>query len=431
MVDIDQPLPDLRADERYRDAWVVLCRGGIPRSVVILDLTAGESAIQDRLSQSLAQAVASEPSILELPRVPDGDLPRISLVIPTVVARVDDLGLCLDNVEQLDYPNFDVVLVDNRRVIPTPDPLVAIVRDRRGLRVVREPVPGASAARNAGVAHAEGDVIVFTDDDVRVERQWLRAIGTRMTLDPELDALTGLILPAELESPAQIWFEQYFGGMGSERTFASVTLEADPTCWWPFRGSRVLVRDSKGAKIKTFSIYGVGAYGASANMAVKKSAFERVGGFDVILGIGTPTFGGEDLGVMINILWTGGRIAYEPAAFANHRHRREYPELLKQIDGYGIGLTAMLTSLTLNDPRHLLSIASQLPRALRWKATQGVERARKTRANPNSNDAPVPRYPPGLFKREIWAFLRGPFAYARSRWEFRHTPFESGVKTAQ
>jgi hypothetical protein len=137
----------------------------------------------------------------------------------------------------------------------------------------------------------------------------------------------------------------------------------------------------------------------------------------VTLGLGTPAFGGEDLAVMLAILWSGGRIGYEPAAFVNHRHRREYAELVKQIDGYGLGLTAMLTSMVLSDPRHLLSIASQLPRALRWKTTQGLSRLRERRPDEGAERSITPTYPPGLFKRELWAFARGPFAYARSwRW---------------
>ena len=92
--------------------------------------------------------------------------------------------------------------------------------------MVRERRPGISAARNAGVAAATGEIIAFTDDDVRVDPLWLRAIGERFASDSAIEAVTGLILPAELETPAQVWFERYYGGFSGERTFAPLTLKA-------------------------------------------------------------------------------------------------------------------------------------------------------------------------------------------------------------
>jgi hypothetical protein len=95
------------------------------------------------------------------------------------------------------------------------------------------------------VADAKGDVVAFTDDHVYADRRWLRALGARFALDPALGAVTGLILPAELESPAQVWFERYYGGFGGERSFRAVTLEAAPSSSILPRGARVPVRSTK------------------------------------------------------------------------------------------------------------------------------------------------------------------------------------------
>jgi hypothetical protein len=294
-----------------------------------------------------------------------------------------------------------------------------MVQDRPWLRVLRERRPGVSAARNTGAAAASGEVVAFTDDDVRVDCQWLRAIGTRFALNPRVEAVTGLILPAELETPAQIWFERYYGGFSGERTFAPVTLEADASHRWLLSGSRVLARDANAVEPRRISVLAVGGYGAGANIAIRKSTFERIGGFDYALGAGTLTHGGEDLAMMISILWTGGQVGYEPAAFVHHRHRQEYAELLKQMHGYGLGFTAMLTSLVRNDPRHLLSILSQLPKIILWKAAQLVDRVRGRRRNGVNDQGTVPSYPSTLFRRETWAYLRGPRAYLRSRTAWR------------
>lgn len=410
--DIDGDVPELRADSQYQNAWVVLTAGGVPRKMVMLDLSEGEEAVRSRLELLSSTLRATSAELGPKASVRDEDLPKISVVVPTIVGRVEDLGRCIDAIGQLEYPDFEVILVDNRRVLPEEDPLPGLVAARPWLRVIAERRPGISAARNAGVSASTGDIVTFTDDDVRVDPGWLRAIGARFAAEPELEALTGLIVPTELETPSQIWFERYFGGFGSERTFAPVTLDLAPVASW-LRGSQVRVCDAGGAELRRFSIYGVGAYGAGANMSFRRSTLDRIGGFDVILGVGTPAPGGEDLVALVDTLWSGGKIGYEPAAFVHHRHRREYSELLRQIDGYGLGFTAMLVSLVRREPRHLVCIASQLPRALKWKALQGVERLRRGKKTVLAAPS-APLYPSVLFQREIWAFCRGPWAYVKS-----------------
>jgi cellulose synthase/poly-beta-1,6-N-acetylglucosamine synthase-like glycosyltransferase len=315
----------------------------------------------------------------------------------------------------LDYPDFELILVDNRRTTPHPDPLTEMVKDRLWLKVVRESKPGISAARNKGVAESTGEFIAFTDDDVYVDRQWLRAIGTRFMRDPALDAVSGLILPSELESPAQIWFERYYGGFNGQRSFEASTLEAGGSRSKFLRGSRIVVRNDKGIEIKKFSIYGVGAYAAGANMAFRKSALERIGGFDVALGTGTPARGGEDLAAVISTLWTGGRLGFEPSALAHHRHRREYSELLTLMDGNGIGFTALLTSLVRNDPRHLLGLGSQLSLGIRQIIVQRARKIRGVAKGTSSAQSTEPLFPAELAHREFRAYLRGPAAYFKSR----------------
>ena len=69
---------------------------------------------------------------------------------------------------------------------------------------MRENRPGLDWARNRGIAEARHDIIAFTDDDVRVDRAWLRAIGNAF-LDPEIMGVTGFIAPAELESERSVF----------------------------------------------------------------------------------------------------------------------------------------------------------------------------------------------------------------------------------
>jgi hypothetical protein len=169
--------------------------------------------------------------------------------------------------------------------------------------------------------------------------------------------------------------------------------------------------------VRRFAVYGVGAYGAGANMSFRKSALERIGGFDLALGTGTPARGGEDLAAFIGVLWSGGRLAYEPAAIVHHRHRRGTDELLKQLRGNGLGFTAMLTSLVLGDRRHLAGLAWQLPLAVRSMMAQSLSRigggsASEAEARPEGLEDSYPR---SLVLNELRDYPKGPLAYLRSR----------------
>jgi GT2 family glycosyltransferase len=419
MVDIDQPLPQHLPAHGYTSAFVVAISRGVPRGTAVLNLGSDGSLPGEELNEFVRDLELGDTNAFGNLLIAEKDLPKISVVVPSAITRLDDLRRCLDSIRESDYPDFDVILVDNRSSVPSPDPLEDVINERPWLHVVHESRRGSSIARNTGAAALNGDIIAFTDDDVRVDRNWLRAIGTRMTLTPAIELLLGLILPAELESPAQIWFERYFGGMGTERTFRPVTLEPAPEVFRLLRGRSVLVRDSRGREMRRISLYGAGGYGASANMAIRRTTLERVEGFDPTLGAGTPAFGGEDIAMVIDVLWTGGTVGYEPAAFVWHRHRRGYDELLRQTSGYATGVSAMLTRMILDDPRHLLCIASKLHVAAKVKLTD-ARRLKRGSADSDSQNSPTASFPPILFRREVMGLISGPFSYLRSWAWWRH-----------
>ena len=418
-VDVADP-SSLEADVTHASALVVFTQSGVPIFSTMVDLAVSAESLREHIDSAGSSPVTTS-HIRTLFDVSQAELPRISIVIPSIVCRLEDLAISLDSVRDLDYPDYEVILVDNRRQIPRNDSLPGLVEERAWVRVVREPRPGISAARNAGIAHSNGDVIAFTDDDVRVDRRWLRALGARFALNDDLGAVTGLILPAELESPAQVWFERYYGGFGGERSFEALTLEPAIAKLSILRGARVLARDSAGTCTKRFAIYGVGAYAAGANMAFRRSALEKIDYFDVALGAGTPSRGGEDLAALISVLWLGGSVGYEPAAFVHHRHRQDLDDLVSQLDGYGLGFTAMITSLVWHDKRHLLSIAAQIPLvAIRLSASVATRIAGSKRASTTSTTGTrSATYPRALMRSELRAYPRGPIAYLRSRKSWR------------
>ena len=440
-VDLEAPLPSLTADSRYESALVVGWQAGVPIGAVDVDLRENAPNLRQQLAALFTIASNSSPA---LPAIADLILPAISVVVSTIFERKTDLATLLECFAALDYPQVEYVIVDNRPVVPVGDTLAKLVAEHHCVRLIHEPRPGISAGRNAGVAATTNEVVVFTDDDVKVGTDWLRAIGTRFARQPSLQAVTGLILPWELETPAQIWFERYYGGFSGERTYAPLTLEPHRGSLSFLRHSRVNVLDAAGNRQRQFAIYGVGSFGAGANMAFRRAALERIGAFDVALGTGTPSRGGEDLAMFVSILWHGGQIGFEPNAVVHHRHRQTFDGLVKQLRGNGVGFTAMMASLISTDRRHALAIGSQLPLAGYQMIRQGIGRisSARSRRHPlqaypamqptggewtgdgsatdgsgvaTGSDVFSKSYPRGLVINELSRYPIGPVAYLRSR----------------
>jgi cellulose synthase/poly-beta-1,6-N-acetylglucosamine synthase-like glycosyltransferase len=263
--------------------------------------------------------------------------PFASVVVPTVFGRPELLAGVLKALCAMDYPDYEVLVVDNRG-----DPVGPGFDDPR-IRYLATNRPGASAARNEGVRAARGEIVAFTDDDVDVDPGWLRAIVARFVEEPDADCVTGAVLPKELETRAQQWFEEH--GAGSAREYRRASF------------ARVGWKVHDRVAGTTDSLYKLGPYGTGANMAFRASALHKLGGFDEALGPGTPAKAGEDIELFLRLLSTGNRLAVEPAAIVRHTHRRTYPELREQMEGYGRGLTAMLTAAVLRHPSHLVGLA--------------------------------------------------------------------------
>ena len=94
--------------------------------------------------------------------------PRVSVVVCAYDAA-DTIADCLTSLDRLTYPNMEVIVVDDGSRDATGD----IARAYSGVRVVDLANGGLSAARNAGLAAATGEIIAYTDADVRVDPDWL------------------------------------------------------------------------------------------------------------------------------------------------------------------------------------------------------------------------------------------------------------------
>ncbi|NCC31225.1 MAG: glycosyltransferase, partial [Chloroflexia bacterium] len=233
-----------------------------------------QAAILPELGGDLWQAALVRHS--EQQGLPLATLPPFSVVVCTR-ERPESLARCLGSLQHLDYPVYEVVVVDNA----SRDQATAAVVERAGVRYVYEPRPGLDWARNRGWNEATYDLIAYTDDDVVVDPGWLRGLAHSFAA-PEVAVTTGAILPLELETEAQLLFETY-GGM--HKGFKRI-------CFRP-------------ADLRYKQMIASHETGVGANMAFRRTALAHVGGFDTALDVGTPSGGAGDLDMFHRIMVAG------------------------------------------------------------------------------------------------------------------------------
>lgn len=294
----------------------------------------------------------------------------ISIIVCTR-DRSDQLATCLKSLTAIEYPRYEIIIVDNA---PSDDQTALLVKNYP-VRYIRENRPGIGYARNCGISCAQYDLIAFTDDDVSVDRLWLQALNSAFC-DPAVMVVTGLIVPQELETEAQIQHEFGYGGFMSSMKQKS------------FRGKQVPLRDLLWAS----------SFGAGANMALRRQVFADVGLFDTALGVGTPSRSGEDIEMFHRIVSAGYTLLYEPNVIVWHRHRREMAAFSRQLHNNGAGFGSYLLTCARNGS---VSYLKMLNFALRewigWWMTRRLLR-------PHS-------FPRRLIISELLGALTSPFHY--------------------
>jgi GT2 family glycosyltransferase len=316
--------------------------------------------------------------------------PLVSIIVSTR-DRPDSLAKCLPSLLALNYPCYEIIIVDNApTTTATADFIQQAYSDEPRIIYVLEKRPGLSFARNRGIKEAKGEILAFTDDDVIVDPYWLVQLVKAFSSADKVACVTGLGLPFELETQAQAWFEE-FGGFNkgfTRRDFDRTGCYDAHIPLYPFAAGR---------------------FGSGASMAFTAAFLSRINGFDLALGAGTRTGGGEDLAAFFKVITSGYRLVYEPASLMYHSHRREYIQLRKHLYYCGIGLMAYLTKVILDNPLLLFDLIVKVPYGLFFILS--------SRSPKNSNKSKY--YPKELTTIERKGMLYGPFAYMRSRWEIR------------
>jgi glycosyltransferase involved in cell wall biosynthesis len=308
--------------------------------------------------------------------------PEISVVLCTR-DRPDRVAGCIREVARQRYPAYEIVVVDNAPADPSAVPAVLKSLDATvPVRYVTEPRGGLSWARNAGWRAATSDIIAFLDDDEIPDEHWLVELVRGFSAAPAVGCVTGLVLPAELRTQPQQWFEQ-LGGFRQGRGFVQEIFHP----WHP-----------------QSPLYPFPPFGAGANMAFRRGVLADIGGFDVALGAGTPAKASEETLAFARARLADHTIVYQPTAMVAHYHRETLAELKTQLHNYSIGTTAYYTALILWRPRLLLSVLRLVPRAVKdnWPTRDPARMAAM-------RDSPAV-----LIRTQFAGMLKGPLAYLRS-----------------
>ena len=393
-LDIDQDVSDgvfLAAADGYARARLLVRRGRVPIGFVEFGVCEGRIADSD-----LAAQISALPG--DVDAEPQGLLAPVSVVLCTR-DRPELLRSAITSLLALDYPEFEVVVVDNASATDLSAQVVASISDPR-IHLVREPRPGLARARNRGVLEAAHALVAFTDDDVVVDPQWLRGLLDGFRSADDIDCVCGIVPSGELISYSQAYFDGRVTWARSCRP--AVYRLSDPPVGqvlFPFQ---------------------VGQYGTGANFALRRSAILELGGFDEALGVGSPTRGGEDIDMFVRVLLDGRGLTYQPNALVWHRHRADAAALHEQIVGYGVGLGAWIAKL--------LSEWTTAKMVFR-RAGRGLLHTRHmTKVEVSAGLPPAESGARSLAATELRAIARGPIAYISARRAgARKTPLMNSV----
>lgn len=243
---------------------------------------------QDRTPKPAFEIVQKQYAVA--PYFPLAVTPRVSVVIATYNGAAT-LKTCLDSLLLLNYPDYEILLVDDGST----DSTQAIAGQYPTLQNLRHPKnQGLSAARNTGIAAATGEIVAFTDSDCRADEDWLYY-------------LIGDLVASR------------FTGMGGHN-FLPPDDSPTAACVMASPGgpAHVMLNDRLAEHIP------------GCNMAFYRWALQLIGGFD-------PVYrkAGDDVDICWRLQQRGFRIGFNSAGFVWHYRRNTVQAYLRQQVGYG------------------------------------------------------------------------------------------------
>jgi GT2 family glycosyltransferase len=223
--------------------------------------------------------------------------------------RADLIGQAVTSVVDCDHDGIDLHVMDQstddgtERVVSA---LGAQHSERTTIVYHHLEVAGLSRAYNAAFQATTSQVVACTDDDVIVHRDWIRTIERAFAADDRLGALYGqVICPESLRD------------VGPEMIVPALT--------WTER-QRLFHAD------RNYKVWGMGA-----NMAIRRKAFDAIGGFDELMGGGAPLRSSQDYDFSLRMYRRGWAVLLDPEVRVDHYGARRADQWSATEHAYGIG----------------------------------------------------------------------------------------------
>lgn len=249
----------------------------------------------------------------------------------------------LQSIADNDFPksDYEVVLVNNNSTDNTEAECRRFQADNPEVRFryLAETNQGLSHARNCGIRNAQGEVLVYVDDDARVNKAYLRTYADFFLRHPEADAAGGPILPVyETEEPS--WMSHYTRQLVTGKLYLGDAEREFPQ----------------------------GSYPGGGNAAYRKRVFDAVGLFNVELGRkGNSLIGAEEKDLFDKMTSRHIRFFYLPTAILYHiipakKLTQDYFDRLT----YGIGVSERFRTQQISRKKYRRRL---LQEAVKWGGT--------------------------------------------------------------
>lgn len=219
----------------------------------------------------------------------EGCAPSVAVVICTH-NRLLLLERCLQRLQQVDYPDFSVVVVDSAPKSSDAKLLAA----RYGAQYEVSPLKGLSRARNIGARATQTGIIAYLDDDMIPHSAWLRSLIEGFS-DRDVVAVTGPMLALEF----------------ADSIDAGLWSQVD---WAPWGPLRFHIDRSSPQWFERANFGGIG----DGNFALRRTGFDQIRGFDERLGRGAVIDSSEEHYAYFRLVECGFKIAYSPQAIVFH-----------------------------------------------------------------------------------------------------------------
>lgn len=376
-IEVTQPLPTLEVSGSGAGIALLLRRKERPIGFVMKGLPASNLITPENLAQIIAQEAGAkilQENIREELTAFEHQIPFPSLTVAICTKdRPENLARCLQSLLNLQAPasEWEILVIDNA---PSNERTKEIVASFPRVRYVREAKPGLNFARNCALSSANGELLAYLDDDVVVDRKWLEGLMEAWAENPDAAAFTGLVLPYELATEAQILFEQRGGfRRGFEKIRYGQILPGNP-----------------------LHPCGAGIFGAGCNMTLRRNILLKIGGFDEALDTGATLPGGGDLDIFYRVIRAGYPLVYEPKYLVFHQHRQEYAKLHRQYWTWGLGFMAFVVKSYQSDPPQ----RSQLRRLIYWWFKDQLKQLKNSLRGHHV-------LPPTMILAELWGGIVG------------------------